>query len=81
MDLILTLEIINTGKIPPTGILICPYISSDISTKNGFGDSVWKSPYGTCPATGHPICLTNLSVSVGGVNQLQSTLFIIMKIS
>ena len=33
-----------------------------------------KSPFDTCPATSAPISLTNLQVSVGGVNQLQSTL-------
>jgi hypothetical protein len=53
------------------GILIVPYISSTVS---GFGDFQWKSPFDNCPATSAPFSLTNLQVSVGGVNQLQSTL-------
>ena len=57
----------------PTGILIVPFISSTVST--AFGDYQWKSPFDTCPATTAPISLTNLQVSVGGVNQLQSTLY------
>jgi hypothetical protein len=65
-------QLINSGVVHPVGILIVPYISS--ATQNGFGDFQWKSPFDTCPATSAPISLTNLQVSVGGVNQLQSTL-------
>jgi hypothetical protein len=65
-------QLINSGVVHPVGILIVPYISS--TTANGFGDYQWKSPFDTCPATSAPISLTNLQVSVGGVNQLQSTL-------
>jgi hypothetical protein len=65
-------QLINSGVVHPVGILIVPYISS--STANGFSDYQWKSPFDTCPATSAPISLTNLQVSVGGVNQLQSTL-------
>ena len=36
--------------------------------------SQWKSPFDTCPATTSPVSLTNLQVSVGGQNVLQSTL-------
>jgi hypothetical protein len=64
-------QLINSGVVHPVGILIVPYISSTVS---GFGDFQWKSPFDTCPATSAPISLTNLQVSVGGVNQLQSTL-------
>ena len=64
-------QLVNSGIVRPTGILICPYISSQAT---GFGDYQWKSPFDTCPATGSPCSLTNLQVSVGGVNQLQSTL-------
>jgi len=66
-------QLINSGVIHPTGILIVPFISSTYAT--GFADFAWKSPFDTAPATGHPISLTNLQVSVGGVNQLQSTLY------
>jgi len=65
-------QLINSGVIHPTGILICPYVSS---TQAGLADFAWKSPFDTAPSTGHPISLTNLQVSVGGVNQLQSTLY------
>ena len=65
-------QLINSGIVHPTGILIVPYISSQLS--GAFGDYAWKSPFDTCPSTGHPISLINLQVSVGGVNQLQSTL-------
>jgi hypothetical protein len=65
-------QLINSGVIHPTGILIVPFISSQ---QAGLGDFAWKSPFDTAPTTGHPISLTNLQVSVGGVNQLQSTLY------
>ena len=65
-------QLINSGVVHPVGILIVPYISSSVAA--GFGDYQWKSPFDTCPATSSPISLINLQVSVGGVNQLQSTL-------
>jgi hypothetical protein len=65
-------QLINSGIIHPTAVLICPYVSSQ---QAGLADFAWKSPFDTCPATGHPISLINLQVSVGGVNQLQSTLY------
>ena len=66
-------QLINSGVIHPTGILIVPFVSSAYAT--GFADFAWKSPFDTAPSTGHPISLTNLQISVGGVNQLQSTLY------
>jgi hypothetical protein len=64
-------QLINSGVVHPIGILVVPFISS---ATTGFGDFQWKSPFDTCPATSSPISLTNFQVSVGGVNQLQSTL-------
>ena len=64
-------QLINSGVVHPVGILVVPFISS---TTTGFSDYQWKSPFDTCPATSSPISLTNFQVSVGGVNQLQSTL-------
>ena len=58
--------------INPVGIFIVPDISS--STSAGYGDYQWKPPFDTSPATSAPISLTNLQVSVDGVDQLQSTL-------
>ena len=52
-------------------ILIVPHVSSQASS---FGDFAWKSPFDTAPADGHPITLTNLQVSIGGQNILQSVL-------
>ena len=65
-------QLINSGVCHPVGILVVPYISS--SQANGFGDYQWKNPFDSCPATSAPISLINFQVSVGGVNQLQSTL-------
>ena len=64
--------LINSGIVHPTAVLICPFIASVANT--GFGDFQWKSPFDTCPATSAPLSLTNLEVSVGGQNVLQSTL-------
>jgi hypothetical protein len=67
-------QLINSGTVYPTGVLIVPFIGSQ--TTVGFGDSQWKSPFDTCPATaGGGVSITNLQVSVGGSNVLQSTLF------
>ena len=38
-------------------------------------DYQWKSPFDSCPVTTSPLSLTNLQVSVGGKNQLQTTLY------
>jgi hypothetical protein len=37
-------------------------------------DYQWKSPFDSCPATTSPLSITNLQVSVGGKNQLQTAL-------
>lgn len=63
--------LVNAGIVHPTGVLVCPYISS---TAAGLGDFAWKSPFDTAPFTGHPCSLTNFNVQVGGTNILQSTL-------
>lgn len=65
--------LINSGVVHPTGVLLIPYIASTVST--GLGDYAWRSPFDTAPATGHPISLTNLQVTVGGKNTLQTTMF------
>ena len=40
----------------------------------GLTDFQWKSPFDTCPATLSPLSLTNLQVSIGGQNVLNSVL-------
>ena len=64
--------LVNSGIVHPTAVLICPFIAS--VANSGFGDSQWKSPFDTCPATLSPLSLTNLQVSIGGQNVLNSTL-------
>lgn len=65
-------QLISSGIVHPTGILIVPYVSSQASFS--FGDFAFKSPFDTAPADGHPLSLTNLQVTVGGQNILQSVL-------
>ena len=66
-------QVINAGIVHPTGILLVPFLANSIA--GGFGDSQWKSPFDSCPATTCPIPLVNLQVNVGGTNMLQSNLF------
>ena len=65
-------SLINSGIVHPTGVLIVPFISS---SAGHFGDYQWKSPFDSCPATTSPCSITNLQVTVGGSNVLQSNLF------
>ena len=64
--------LVNSGIVHPTGVLLVPFIASTLNS--AFGDSQWKSPLDTCPATASPLSLFNLQVAVGGQNVLQSTL-------
>ena len=66
--------LVNSGITHPTGVLICPFIGATTGANSGFGDFQWKSPFDTCPATMSPLSLTNLQVSIGGQNVLNSTL-------
>lgn len=65
-------QLISSGIVHPTGILIVPYVSSQATFS--LGDFAFKSPFDTVPADGHPLSLTNLQVTVGGQNILQSVL-------
>jgi hypothetical protein len=67
-------QLINSGVVHPTGVLIVPFLGAVTGTNGGLGDAQWKSPFDTCPCTTSPVSLTNLQVSVGGQNVLQSTL-------
>ena len=64
--------VVNSGIVFPTAVLICPFIAA--VANSGFADFQWKSPFDTCPATMSPLSLTNLQVSIGGQNILNSTL-------
>lgn len=65
-------QLISSGVVHPTGILIVPYVASTATFS--FGDYAWKSPFDTAPGDAHPLSLTNLQVNVGGQNILQSSL-------
>lgn len=65
-------QLISSGVVHPTGILIVPYVASTATFS--FGDYAWKSPFDTAPGDAHPLSLTNLQVNVGGQNILQSAL-------
>jgi hypothetical protein len=58
----------------PTVVLIVPFLAPVTGTNGGLGDSQWKSTSDTCPCTTSCVSLTNLQVSVGGQNVLQSSL-------
>jgi len=56
-------------------VLIVPFLQAPVTgSSGGLGDCQWKLPFDTCPCTTSPVSsLTNLQVSVGGQNVLQST--------
>ena len=64
--------LVNSGIVHPTAVLIGPFIAAQSAV--GFMDFQWKSPFDTCPATLSPLSLTNLQVSIGGQNVLNSVL-------
>lgn len=65
-------QLISSGIVHPTAVLIIPYISA--KAEYSFNDFATKSPFDTAPADAHPISLTNLQVTIGGQNVLQSVL-------
>lgn len=73
-------QLVQSGIKNPLGVCIIPLIGSQTLTTFGstaatVGFEQWQSPYDMCPATYSPISLTNLQVSLGGQNQLSSTLY------
>ena len=66
-------QLINSGIVHPTGVLIVPFLAPVTGTSGGLGDSQWKLLFDTCPCTTSPVSLSNLQVSVGDQNVLQST--------
>jgi hypothetical protein len=67
-------QLINSGIVHPTVVLIVLFLAPVAGTNGGLGDSQWKSSFDTYPCTTSPVSLTNLQISVGGQNVLQSTL-------
>ena len=83
-------QLVQSGVKNPIGIAIIPMISSATSfnaaltTASGvvgtypltaLGFSQYQSPYDTFPATYSPLSLTNLQVTLGGVNVLNTSLY------
>ena len=71
-------QLIQSGIKNPIGIVIIPLIStiaSPILGNAGFGFSQYGSPYDTCPASYAPLSLTNLAVTLGGVNVMNTNIF------
>ena len=81
-------QLVQSGIKNPIGIAIIPMISSSStyqttssSLTNGnfnttaMGFSQYQSPYDTFPASYSPLSLTNLQVTLGGVNVLNTSLF------
>ena len=71
-------NLIQSGIKNPLAVLIVPFISSTCPTTVGgaatLGFSQYASPFDTSPATYAPISLINLSVNLGGVNVLNTSL-------
>jgi hypothetical protein len=65
-------SIVSAGVTHPTSILLVPLIASN--TTSGLMDFQYKSPFDSCPSTTSCLSISNLQVSVGGKNQLQSSL-------
>ena len=72
-------QLIQSGIKNPIAVVIIPFISTTQTNAGGEGGiqkySQFQSPYDTCPATYSPLSLTNLQVTLGGVNILNSTLY------
>ena len=72
-------QLVQSGIKNPLGVCIIPLIGTGTLTTFGSANTIgfeqWSSPYDQCPSTYAPISLTNLQVSLGGQNQLASTLY------
>ena len=83
-------QLVQSGIKNPIGVAIIPLISASNTfqatnigllgvagtfTTLPLGFSQYASPYDTCPATYSPISLTNLQVTLGGVNVLNTSLY------
>ena len=48
-------QLINSGIVHPTGVLIVRFLAPVTGTNGGLGDFQWKSPFDTCPCTTSPV--------------------------
>lgn len=69
--------LVQSGVSNPRGLLILPFIASTVNgASTGMTTTVFsqlQSPFDTAPATNGPLSLTNLQISIGGVNVLSQT--------
>ena len=65
-------SIVSVGINHPTSVLLVPFIASNSTSL--LMDYQWKSPCDTFPDTTSSLSITNLQVSVGVQNHLQTTL-------
>jgi hypothetical protein len=81
-------QLVQSGIKNPVGICIIPLISSSSNfsacdgsksagsfTSTNIAFSQYASPYDPCPASYAPLSLTNLQVTLGGVNVLNTSLY------
>jgi hypothetical protein len=81
-------QLVQSGIKNPVGICIIPLISSSSTfsacdgsksagafTSTAIGFSQFASPYDPCPASYSPLSLTNLQITLGGVNVLNTSLY------
>lgn len=64
--------LVQSGLVNPVAVLVFPFINLSSVIANHVPQ--FGSPYDTCPSTGSPCSIINFQVTVGGVNQLNTTL-------
>lgn len=64
-------QLVQSGVTNPSSVIIMPFVDTSVPSSGQFGPG--GSPFDTNLA--HPLSLTNLQVSVGGVNQLNNSMF------
>jgi hypothetical protein len=72
-------QLIQSGIKNPVSVLIIPFIASTTNTRvdgagSALGFSQYASPFDTSPSSFSPCSITNLQVTLGGVNILNSSL-------
>ena len=71
-------QLVQSGIKNPVAVLIIPMISTSQTNAGAGGTQIYnqyQSPYDTFPATYSPLSLTNISVKLGGVSVMNSTLY------
>ena len=71
-------QLIQSGIKNPIAVVIIPMISTSATNAGAGGTQTYaqyQSPYDTFPATFSPLSITNLQVTLGGTNVLNSTLY------